>query len=225
MDLGHTPPGPECGSDYDAVRAPAGGAGGADLGGRGPGGPDHHRQQGDGVRFQRRPQPSSCHKDRRWYADGGYSPAAGGLHGGAAPGQSAGDSQRPRRRYDGLSLEKALGLLYAASEREIRDQDPGGPGTAEVRQAGAQAAGQDDTEHHHALAPAHLLHAAVSGRGGRGSGVRSDGPRRREHHAADLYAPGRHPQAESVDKLDAYLSGQPGGKEMPCKSDASQKTV
>ncbi|MCI9114827.1 MAG: tyrosine-type recombinase/integrase [Oscillibacter sp.] len=30
---------------------------------------------------------------------------------------------------------------------------------------------------------------------------------------------------KSVDKLDAYLSGQPGGKEMPCKSDASQKTA
>ncbi|MCI8479558.1 MAG: hypothetical protein HFG08_01550 [Oscillibacter sp.] len=30
---------------------------------------------------------------------------------------------------------------------------------------------------------------------------------------------------KSVDKLDDYLSGQPGGKEMTCKSDASQKTV
>lgn len=30
---------------------------------------------------------------------------------------------------------------------------------------------------------------------------------------------------KSVDKLDAYLSGQPGGKETLCKSDASQKTV
>ena len=122
--------------------------------------------------------------------------AAGGLHGGAAPGQSAGDSQRPRRRHDGFRLEKAVGLLYAASEREVRHPDPGGPGAAEVRQAGPQAAGQDDPEHHHALASAHLLHAAVSGRGGRGSGVRSDGTRRREHHSADLYAPGRYTQAE-----------------------------
>lgn len=30
---------------------------------------------------------------------------------------------------------------------------------------------------------------------------------------------------KSVDKLDAYLSGQPGGNETLCKSDAGQKTV
>ena len=103
-----------------------------------------------------------------------------------------------RVRFKGVNISYTTKNGYDSPVRflpvpgEFGRYFPGGHGAEEIGKAGAENAGHDDSQHHHALAPAYVLYPAVLGGRGCRTGLRTDGTRGRVHDVADIHALGRH---------------------------------
>jgi integrase len=90
----------------------------------------------------------------------------------------------------GLMTESAWVKLWAGYMRLLNAKYGAGILAHEDEPAGSKDLQNDDTAHHHALAPPHFLYPHVPGRCRCYHSIQTNGTRRCGHHLANLYPPG-----------------------------------